>query len=251
MTVTSQLLQLFRVDQQLRGLRSRLETAERFLAQQQRQLKELETLIGGVDLQLKQLRVSVADGEGEAARLEARMATLREQMNSAKTSKEYNAFLSELGTFKDSKGEIETDLLESMSKIEELERQTAEARAQRTERKSIVAKAAADRDAKEAEIKDRLAELTAQRAEVAKDIPRDALAVLETLIKQRGDGAMAHVEVVDRRSHEYSCASCMMTLPIETVNNIVNGRLVRCVSCSCLLFTEEELVRPKTVAKAR
>ena len=43
MSVTQQLLDLFRVDKQLRGLRNRLDQAERFLSQQSTLLKTLDT----------------------------------------------------------------------------------------------------------------------------------------------------------------------------------------------------------------
>ncbi len=56
----------------------------------------------------------------------------------------------------------------------------------------------------------------------------------------RGDEAMCAVEILDRRNHEYSCSGCMMTLPVEVVNTMLAGRLTRCVSCSCIVYTEEE-----------
>lgn len=246
MTVTSQLLELFRVDQQLRGLRSRLDVAERFLEQQTQQLTELKTRSAAVESQLRQVKASSGNNEGEAKRLEEKIASLREQMNSAKTAKEYNAFLTELGTFKDQKTAAEDEVLAGMSKVEELDKELKALKAQQAERQKIVTAAEADRKAKEAEIKDRLDELTAKRKDLAAKVPKDALATLERLIKTKNDAAMASVEVLDRRNYEYSCAACYMTLPMETVSSIVTGRLTHCVNCGCILYTEEEIVRPKT-----
>jgi predicted nucleic acid-binding Zn-ribbon protein len=242
MSVTSQLLKVFRVDKQLRGLRSRLDAAERFLAVQQGALREIDEKKGAIDLQVKQLRASGVNDEGEAALLETKMATLRDQMNAAKTAKEYNAFLSELNHFKESKTSFEETALEAMGKVEQLEQQATELGKQRAERARMVANAEADRKTKEAEIKDRVAELTAQRVALAAGIPAETIKTLELLIKQRGDDAMASVEVLDRRNHEYSCTACMMTLPVETVSAMLSGRLTRCVSCSSILFTEEDLL---------
>ncbi|MBX3359374.1 MAG: hypothetical protein KF745_13225 [Phycisphaeraceae bacterium] len=249
MTVTSQLLELFRVDKQVRGLRSRLDVAESFLTQQTSLLDGMSTRAAAIESQAKHLRAEAANAEGEAKRLDAKIAGLREQMNSAKTAKEYNAFLTELGTFKDQKDVHESDALAAMSRIEEQDKELATIRTQITERQAIAAQAKTDRDAKEAEIRERLAELTKQRATLAKAIPAEALVAFEQLVKSRGDEAMASVEVIDRRAYEYSCAACFMTLPVETVSSIVSGKLTRCVSCHCILYTEEEIVRPKSAAK--
>ena len=223
MSVTLQLLKLFQVDKQLRGLRSRLDAAEKFLAQQK-----------------SQLRAAQANDEGEAARVEGRIETLREQMNSMKTAKEYSAAVAELNNYKEQKTKAEEAALEAMSRVEEIDGQLAELNKQHEERAKLVAQAETERVAREAEIKDRVEELKSERAATAQGVPADALAILEGLIKLRGDEAMCAVEILDRRNHEYSCSGCMMTLPVEIVNNMLAGRLTRCVSCSCIVYTEEK-----------
>lgn len=243
------MLELFRVDKQLRGLRSRLDVAERFLGQQSQQFAELKARGAAIESQVRQAKASSVNNEVEARRIEEKVARLREQMNSAKTAKEYNAFLTELGTFKDQKTAAEDEALGAMTKVEEMQKELAEIKAQLGEREKMVEGAESDRKSKAAEIKDRLAELSAKRMELASQIPKDAMQLLERLIKTKSDDAMACVEVVDRRSYEYSCAGCFMTLPIESVNSIVAGRLTHCVNCGCILYTEEEIVRPKVPAK--
>jgi predicted nucleic acid-binding Zn-ribbon protein len=240
MSVTLQLLKLFQVDKQLRGLRSRLDVAEKFLVQQKSQLKDIDDKRKGVEAQLKQLRAAQANDEGEAARVETRIETLREQMNSMKTAKEYSAAVAELNNFKEQKTKAEEAALESMTRVEQLDAQMAELNAQRDERGKVATQAETDRGARETEIKDRVEELKNQRAAMAKEVPADALAILEGLIKLRGDEAMCPVEILDRRNHEYSCSGCMMTLPVEVVNTMLAGRLTRCVSCSCIVYTEEK-----------
>lgn len=240
MSVTKQLLELFRVDKQLRGLKSRLDASERFHSQQSVQLADIEKSKTTLDMEFKKLRATVSNEDGEAARLEARMVVLREQMNTAKTAKEYNAFLAELNIFKEQKSAAETRELESMTKADEIEKKLTELTTQHDDRAKIVATAKTDRDTKAAEIKDRVAELTAQRAELAAKVPPRDLTNLEALIKIRGDEAMAHVEVLDRRSHEGSCSACMMAIPVNTVSELMSGKLANCPSCRCILYVEEE-----------
>jgi predicted nucleic acid-binding Zn-ribbon protein len=245
MTVTAKLLRLFRVDQQLRGLRSRLEAAEAFLATQERLLAELDAKHAASEAQLKKTKVAVSGDEGEALTIAARMETLREQMKTAQTNKVYSAFLTELNTLKQQKDAVEKRALEQMEGVQKQESGLSAALASRAERAAIVAKARADRDSKAAEIKDRVAELGAQRAQLATEVPKDALKSFEDLIARRGDDAMSHVEVLDRRNHEWTCGACQMALPMETVNNLSMGRLTKCSSCGCFLYTEEDVVSKK------
>jgi hypothetical protein len=248
MSATKQLLELFRVDKQLRGLRSRLDAAERFLSQQGGLLGELDKQKTTLEAQVKQLRAMIANEEGEASRIEARTASLREQMNSAKTAKEYNAFLSELNTLKEQKTAADEKVLELMGKVEEAEKKLAEILRQHAERSGIAGTAKTDRDTKSSEIKDRLNELIAQRAHLTAGIAPRELKMLEDLIKSRGDDAMAPVEVLDRRAHEGSCSACMMAVPVEAVSALMSGKLVSCPSCRCILFMEE-LTFSKEAAK--
>lgn len=246
MSVTKQLLDLFRVDKQLRGLNSRLEAAERFFQQQTALLTEIEKQKASLESQLKQLRASIANEDGEAARLDARIATLREQMNSAKTAKEYNAFLTELNNYKNEKQAAEDREIEAMQKAEEVQKQLEALGGKHDERLKIVAQAKADRDQKAADIKDRVAELKAQREQLASGVPARELKAFEELVKVRGDEAMAPVEILDRRSHEYSCSACMMAVTIETANSLISGKLVNCPSCRCILYIEEETLAAAT-----
>ncbi|MCC6322836.1 MAG: hypothetical protein IT438_15540 [Phycisphaerales bacterium] len=251
MTATKQLLELFRVDKQLRGLRSRLEGAERFYSQQAAQLAELEKQHAALTIQHRQIKASISNEDGEAARLDARINTLREQMNSAKTSKEYNAFQTELNNYKAEKSAAEEREMDGMTRSEDLEKQLADLAAKKTERTGIVAKAKADRDQKEADIKDRVNELAAQRQQLATGIPAHELRAFEELVKLRGDEALAPVEVLDRRSHEYSCSACMMAVPVEVASSIMQGRMVNCPSCRCMLYIEETTLEAASASNAR
>lgn len=245
MSVTAKLLSVFRVDQQLRGLKSRLHAAEKFLAEQERLLKELDAKNSSAAAELKQLKTAIASDEGETASIDARMEKIREHMNNSKTNKEYSAFLAELSTLKAKKDEIEKSEMGEMERVESLQKKADEYAKARTERTGIVATAKKDRDAKAAEIKDRVNELQSQRDHLAKEVPAADLKVLDEMIAKLGDEAMSPVEVVDRRNHEWSCTSCQMTLPVELVNNLSMGRVTRCISCKCILFTEEDVVSKK------
>ena len=95
MTVTAKLLKLFRVDQQLRGLKTRLTEADRFLSVQDKHLKAIEATHTANDAQLKKAKIAQQADETEAQSVGERMDLIRTQMDAAGNSKLYAAFLNE------------------------------------------------------------------------------------------------------------------------------------------------------------
>jgi predicted nucleic acid-binding Zn-ribbon protein len=246
MSVTEKLLRVFRADQQLGGLQSRLRAAEKFLDEQNRLLAQIQAKRNAVNAQVKQSQAIASDHEGEMARFDVKIETLREQMNNAKTNKEYKAFLTEMNTFKAEKSNAETAALEQMGKLDELKKQLAEFDGQTAEREKVQKVAADEREKREAEIKDRLNQLQKERDALVKDVPADVMAMYLDLTRRLGEDAMAAVQELDRRRHEYSCGACQMAIPVETVSSLIRGSAatsppVRCVSCGCLLYIEKEV----------
>lgn len=240
MSVTEKLLKVFLVDKQLRGLQSRLGGAEKFLAEQVKVLGDLDSRHKALDTNLKQAQVRAADLEGEVARLDAKLATLRTQMESAQTNKEYKAFLTELNTFKAERDRAEAGALEWTGKADEFRKQIAELDSQRGEREGLKRVASDDREKRHAEIRERVEELKKERALLAKDVPAEALSILDRLVAQRGEEAMATVEIHDFKRGEFTCAACMMSLPVESVSGLMSsGKMTRCVSCQCILYLDE------------
>ncbi len=253
MNVTARLLRVYRVDKQLVGLKSRLKAAERFLDEQTRLLTAAESTRSSIEKQLKQTKASILNHEGEMARLEARMAALREQMNSAQTNREYKAFLTEINTFKAEYDENQKAALELMATAEELEKQIAELNAARTDREKVKKVAEGDRAARAEEIRARVDELTAERAALAASVAPSDLAIYEQIFAAHGDEAMAAIEVQDFKRHEFTCGGCMMSVPIEHVSSLLShGRVTRCPSCRCILYLEADLTeRMQTPASKR
>lgn len=242
MNATAQLLRVFLVDQQLRGLQSRLHSAEKFLGEQDRQLKELTARKAQLESQHKQLRAVIGEAESEMKSLDARMEQLREQMNNTKTNKEYKALLTEVNTYKADRDALETKTIEQMTRLDELKTQLDQVETQRVEREKLRTVAGGDRDSRAAEIRERVEELKAQRVELASKVPPEALRTLDRMVHERGEDAMAPLQEQDRRRHEYTCGACMMALPVETVAALLSsGKLTHCASCGCLLYIEKEL----------
>lgn len=244
MHVTAKLVNVYQVEKQLRGLQSRLRAAETFLSQQSKDLQQLDTKRASLEAQIKTLTAQAGDHQGEVARLDARLEQIRKQLDSAQTNKEYQAFLTEVNNYKADRDLAETAALELLGKADELKKQLGELDSQRSERDQVRQVAAGDRDARSSEIASQVQELKAKRDALAADVPPDALSILNRLLTNRGEEAMASVEVQDRKRHEYTCGSCQMSLPVDAVNGLLtNGRLTMCSSCQCLLYIGEDAVK--------
>ncbi len=242
MGVTSKLLALYRIDQQLNGLKSRLRAAEAYLRKQEELVKELEARRASLESQRKQLEASVHNDEMEAKAYDERIETLRDRMNNAATSREHSALLTEMNTVKADKGLLEEKALESLQALDEIREQAAAVEKEHEERIGVLGVARTDRDAREAEIKDRVEELEAERAEKEKEVPPHALGAYRELQELGVDEVMAPIEEQDRRNKEYSCGACYTHLPVEQLSTLLNrGDLVRCSSCDVILYLEEDL----------
>lgn len=256
MSVTEKLLRVFRVDQQLQGLQSRLRAAEKFLDEQTRQLQQIETKRDALAGEVRLAQAEVANHEGEMARLDARIEQLREKMNSASTNKEYKALLTEVNTLKADRSTAETSALEVMTKADELKKQAADLETQHTERDKLRKVAAEDRHKRADEIKDRLNELKKERDSLWSDVPADAQRTYSDLMRRLGDEAMAPAEELDRKRHEFTCGSCQMTVPVETLSALIRGSaanspLTLCVNCGCILYLETAAAESFHKAAAR
>lgn len=251
MDVTNRLLRVYQLDRQLAGLQSRLRTAERFLAQQTLQLKTLETKRAAVALQAKQIAASVGNQENDIRSTEARLAHLREQMNNAHTTREYQGFLTEINLLVADKAKVEEEALAQMARADELKAQLTQLEEQHAERKRMHGVAQTDCTTRKAEIAERLAELQKERAAAATEVPPDVLARYDRLFELRDEDAMAPVEIADRKRHEYNCGACMMSLPMETGISLLGGKLTICSNCQCILYLSPEAAEAITPTSKR
>lgn len=243
MNVTAKLVRLHLVESQIRGLTGRLKGAESYLQTQTEQIITLGGQRESVAKQLRQLEATVHNNETEIGSIDARIAKLRDQMNSAKTNKEYVAFNTEVGVLKADKSNIEERAIGSLTRVEELRAELTRLDASLAEREQVRAVAQADRDQRESEIRDRLHELRQERERVAAEVPPDALKHFEHRAKLHPeDDLMAPLEEYDRRNMEYACGACQVLLPIEKLNGLLGrGLLTTCSNCGVILYLEDAL----------
>ena len=242
MPLMDDLLNLFQVDSQVRGLRSRLVSAERYLAGQQTKLDVVLQQSAELETRIRQLKAKIANTETEIAVFTERIDKLREELNSVETSKQYNAFLTEINILKAERSELETSVLGEMEQIEagntELEGLVTQVE-ERTSHRKIAKK---QLEEKRAEVSERLAELEAERSVASELVPHEDLKIFEELSETYDGEAMSSIELINKRHREYSCTACNMHVPFETVSTLMGpcDSIVRCTVCRRILFLQEE-----------
>ena len=251
MALTDALHTLFLVDQQVRGLESRLDGARQHGRAQQIKIEQLTRQHDEVADRLKHAQAAAANFENDANATEQRIAKLRDQMNSAKTNKEYSTFLVEVNTLKVDKSKVEEQALEEMTRIETMKADLAALETKLAEQRKIKGRADQELADRQSEVAGRLEELKAERADAAAKVPVDTLAVFNRLADNFDGEAMAPVIEADRRRLEYTCGGCFMQIPVERVNQLATqDRLVQCPSCQRMLYLEPELRESMGVHKS-
>ncbi len=241
MDVTAQLRKVFDVEQQLRKLKGGLTGAERFLAEQDKDLKSLLSQKEALETQIKTLTAQSANHMGEVKRLDGKLSNVRGVMDNAQNNKEYKASLTEMNTFKAERDRNETAAKDVQAKVDELRKQIATIDAKREEREKIRKVAAGDRDARHSEVADKLAALSSQRDQLATGIPPEVLRDFQRVVEQRGENAMGAIQIDDLKRMEFSCGVCMMAIPVDQAISVRQiGRVTKCASCQCYLFIDDD-----------
>ncbi|MDP6987065.1 MAG: hypothetical protein QGG74_03365 [Phycisphaerales bacterium] len=250
MPLIDDLLALYHLDRQVRGLRGRVESAEIYLRSQQRQLDEVETRLAENVQRQKQHQAHIATLETETGSLDDRIDHLRKDLAKAETDKQYSALLAEINTHKDQRSAFENEELSEMSAVETLDATAKEIREMTSERTKLRDAAATELQERTEEIAEQLAELESERAIAADKVPGEALATFDEIADDYDGEAMAPIEVMDQKRREYACGCCSLMLPLDLVTSLLGNSetLSRCTACDRILFigTEtREAVSPK------
>ncbi len=250
MSVIEHLLELHRVDRQVRGLRSRVESAEQYHRVQMNQLEESRGEFEDLQQQCKLAQATAANLETEGSSIDARIEKLREDLKLSATTKQYNTVLEEINTLKTERGQVDEKALAQLESAEGLEGRMEGVQERITERNTLVEAAQADLDERRSEVADRLKELETERAQKTEGIPGHVLEVFDQTADDYEGDTMAEIEEIDRKRLEYNCSSCNVSLPFNLVNTIMSNsdNVHQCEGCMRILYVTEE-VRGALVAK--
>jgi uncharacterized protein len=198
----------------------------------------------GKEVEAKRRKVQEAEEASKAFRretdrLELDLRTIEEasrnlqiQMNTAKTNKEYAAFVNEIAHKKAEAAVVEENLLKHMDRLEEMAREIAAAKivldAGAKEQEKIARQAESERKEIDGEIRD----LLAKREERIREVPADILQQYERIAGGRNGTGIAAVS-------DGVCQGCFINLTAQEINLLMrDDKIVNCRNCSRILFME-------------
>ncbi|MDG1137345.1 MAG: hypothetical protein P8N28_03700 [Phycisphaerales bacterium] len=242
MTLIDNLLTLYKVDRQVRSLRSRVESAEIYLKVQKRQMDAIAVEQTENEVQTKQHKANIANIETEVGSIDARIELLREELKKAVNDKQYSALLAEVNTIKEHKKAFEDEELTELTALESLDDAAKDILERADEREKVMQVATKELKVRESEIAEQLAELETERSTAAAIIPEDTLDDFDALADDYEGEAMASIEIIDLKRKEYSCTSCSLRLPLDSITSMLGNKelVVKCVSCDRILYLEAE-----------
>ncbi|OGV37108.1 MAG: hypothetical protein A2X48_04665 [Lentisphaerae bacterium GWF2_49_21] len=226
------LLALQEVDLRIRGLKTRLSLVPEEIAKIDREFENEKTKVSQAKEAMLAIELEIKKKESEIK--EQNELTKKYQTQSAmiKKNEEYRAMMNEIEGVKKKIGEIETEELVLMEKIEAARNVfRSEEKIYKDREKAIVDE---KNELKELEgkLKAEIEKQKSSRAEVAAKVTPDVMSVYTRMLGKNKGTPFAEV-------HQGICGNCHLKLTPQTINSVRKEMQVYCDNCGHLVYTTE------------
>ena len=241
MTLTEDLISLYRVDSQVRGLRTRVDNAATTLKVREKQLADLVVASEEVESNIRQLQATIQNLEGESGDFQNRIEKLRVELNAATTDKQYQAILAEMKVIQEQRDVVDEQNISEMDRLEQLTQKLDEIKSKIEDATKVRDLAIEKLQERTEEVKERLEELEGERDVAAKVIPEASLAIFDRVAEDNEGETLAPVLEIDKRRHEYACGACNIEIPYNLVVSLISGSdsIQQCPACYRILYIPE------------
>ena len=236
------LVKLFKADQKLREAQGRLDATTKNVRIQERRVRDLADRIAALQKQLKEQQSHAGTLDVDLKSRDAHIEKLRTQQQTAKTNKEYQAFLIEINTGKVDRNKIEEDAIKVLEGIEKLQAELKDLQAQLQGEQTKAATMKSQITEQTATLQAEIDAIKPEREAASQAVPRQAREAFDRLADRFDGEAMSPLIKPDKRREEYSCSACMMDLVRDVYNKLhTRDQLVFCPSCQRILYIPDEL----------
>ena len=203
-----------------------MENLNREIHEATRKLTETTQQISDAKVRQKALELEIKTKEGE-------LAKYQQQMMSIKTNKEYDALVAEIDAIKGAISARETELLETMNSLTNLEKEIVVVQERETQVRENNSRQLQILQEKIDSIGSKVSGKISNRQEIVSWISRPVLSTYERV--KKGKGGRVVVTVRKR-----ACSSCFKALTPKKVQEIKrDDQIIACDNCGCLLYWDE------------
>ena len=221
------------------------------LQDRQQKIRQIQTEIGTLPLQRKNLDSQLATSAAGVERLKQKarqteidrkkleldagtrtesITRLKTQQYQTRKNDEFQAIGHEIERYENEIRKIEDEELELMVEADKVKGDLAAEEKKAATVKESIGRQITDLDEKSKVLQARLEELTKERSELAGKIDEDVLGRFERLFNSKGDAAVVALE------HEV-CTGCHMKVTTQTAHRVKAGKeIVSCENCGRILY---------------
>ncbi|MBI5267026.1 MAG: hypothetical protein HY851_07315 [candidate division Zixibacteria bacterium] len=203
-----------------------MENLNREIQEATRKLTETTQQISEAKVRQKHLELEVKAKEGE-------LAKYQQQMMSIKTNKEYDALVAEIDAIKGAISARETELLETMNLLTNLEKEIVTVQEREAQIRENNSRQLQILQEKIDSIGSKVSGKILTRQEIVAAISRPILSTYERVRKGKGGRVVVNVR-------KRACSSCFKALTPKKVQEIKRGdQITACDNCGSLLYWDD------------
>jgi len=200
-----------------------------------REINETKTKLETTKEELSKAQVKQKSLELELKTKEADLQKYQQKMMSIKTNKEYDALVAEIDAIKEAISSGETELLETIERVSELEKDVATLEEKTVSVEDSNTKQLSILQEKIDSIGDKMTDIQDSRGEIMGQIPKRTMSVYERV--RRGKGGQAVVPVKKR-----ACGACFKALTPKKVQEVKRAdRIYTCENCGAIIYWDESI----------
>jgi len=235
------LIELQKTDTNIRRLKKSIDTVETRRAEIEQEFEQHAFSIREIQNRRDALHATRADLDRQIAENKTYLERADRNLKHAQNQKEYETAMRETDALQKQITAFETQSLEKLAELEEVENEIAERAEEIDSLESKRKTALAEFDTEVAKAKKELEIEKAHRLEAFKTLPDNLAAVYDRLATRSRDG-IAVAEVING-----ACSACFMSLRPQMQVEVKKGsEIITCESCSRILYTTP---KPLTAAQ--
>ena len=224
------LLKLQVIDYDLGELERSKEYLPDMMENLRREIDETELQHRNAEQEIKESRILQKSLELEIATKQAELKKLQEQMLAIKTNKEYDALVGQIDNVKGVINERESQLLETIEKMEKLESEIGELEKKASEIRERNLRELASLQDKMDSVGSKIQIKEGERSNITVRVPKRIMMVYERVRKVRGGTVVVPVR-------KRACGACYKALSPHRVQELKrNDQIIVCDNCGRLLI---------------